>query len=474
MTHALVLGGGLSGLLSAVALSRHVDRVTVVDYDVYPDGPRPRRGIPQAHQSHMFMGGGADALDQLLPGTTDLLYAAGAHKLRMAKDILTLSADGWYTRFDHDAYLISCTRSLIDYTVRLQALRDDVITVLQGTKVIGLVGNAQKVTGARVQAGTEPEYTISADFVVDATGSRSKAPEWLVELGLPQVEEEHLDAGLAYASRVYEAPEWAREGIPAMLIQAKAHEDGPGGGAGLMPLENGRWIIPLIGHRGGQPPTGEEGFNEFARNVRHPMVARLMATAKPVGEIRGARGLADRRRHWEKLPVPENFIAIGDSATVLSPNYATGMSLAAFGALALRTQLKTYGLKPGLSRRVQADIAKLADGPWMTAISSDRWFPGVKTNIKLKGGNAQRKLVARFAQVATVTPLIAGLAFEVATLKSPASKMMSLSALITVFRGPQRAPLTDAEAIAQFPEFTGRLDEDAPAAELSATTSNLS
>lgn len=478
MSHAVVLGGGLAGMLSAVALSRHADRVTIVEYDQYPDEPATRRGIPQAHQSHMFMGGGAEAVDQLLPGTIDLLYAAGAHRLKMSHNILTLSAEGWYRRFDHKAYLISCTRGLIDYTVRQQALRDDTITVLESTKVIGLVGDPAKVTGVRVQEGEQDERTIDADFVVDATGSRSKAPEWLTAIGLPQVQEEFMDAGLAYASRIYEAPEWARDGVPAMLIQAKPQEGRPGGGAGLLPLEGGRWIVPLIGTRGGQPPSNEEGFLEFARGVRHPMVARLIETARPVREIRAARGLADRRRRFEKLPVPEGFVAIGDSATVLSPNYATGMSLAAFGALALRTRLKTHGLKPGLSRKVQADVAKAAAGPWRTAISSDRWFPDVKTNIKLRGGGMQRAMVSRWSRTAAVTPEVAGPALEVATLSSPPSKMMTLPMIMSVLRGPQRPPLTAEEAIAQFPEFGDRLGSDeettSRSEQLRATPSDLS
>src|SRR5205807_3770505 len=32
---------------------------------------RPRKGLPQGHHSHILMRGGAEAFDQLLPGTTD-------------------------------------------------------------------------------------------------------------------------------------------------------------------------------------------------------------------------------------------------------------------------------------------------------------------------------------------------------------------------------------------------------------------
>ncbi|MFC4535718.1 FAD-dependent oxidoreductase [Sphaerisporangium dianthi] len=453
MTRALVLGGGLSGVLAAVALSRHVDEVTVIEGDRLPDGPRPRRGLPQGQQAHMLMAGGAQALDQLLPGTTARLYAAGAHRLTMAGHILTLSGEGWFERFDHDAYLISCSRHLIDHVVRQLAFRDDSITVIESTKVIALTGDAKRVTGARVEHQGGEERTISADFVVDATGSRSRAPQWLADLGLPQVREEFLDAGLAYAGRWYEAPAEAADGLPAVLIQPEPRSGRPGYGAGLLPQEDGKWIVPLIGTRGGQPPTDGDGFLEFARGVRHPLVADLIATARPIGEIRASRGLANRRRLYDRLPVPEGFLAIGDSATVLSPNYATGMSLAALGALSLRTRLKNHGLTPGLSRQVQSDIAKLATGPWRTAIGNDRWFPGVKTNMKLGGGGFQRWFASRWMKTAAVDPKLLAATYEVATLRASQSSMMSLPMLTTVLRGPRRGPLTAAEALARFPEF---------------------
>lgn len=167
----------------------------------------------------MLTAGGAHALDQLLPGTTDLLFAAYAYKLAMGRNILTLSSEGWFRRVDDDAFFIACSRNLLDHVVRQQALTNPAITVLQETKATGLVGTASRVTGVRYEKGTEPEQTLTADLVVDATGSRSKTPQWLTDLGVAELYEEFLDAGLAYAGRLYEAPADAAADFPGVLIQ---------------------------------------------------------------------------------------------------------------------------------------------------------------------------------------------------------------------------------------------------------------
>lgn len=43
MTRAVVLGGGMAGMLSAAVLARHVDEVVVLESDAYPAAPGPRK-----------------------------------------------------------------------------------------------------------------------------------------------------------------------------------------------------------------------------------------------------------------------------------------------------------------------------------------------------------------------------------------------------------------------------------------------
>ncbi|MFD3747343.1 NAD(P)/FAD-dependent oxidoreductase [Nocardia sp. NPDC058633] len=453
MTSAVVLGGGMAGILTAAALAGRADHVTVIEEDRFPDEPSLRRGLPQGHHNHMLMSGGAQAMDALLPGTSDQLFAAGAKRRGMPSDLLTLSAEGWYRRHQGDAYVIACSRKLIDHVVRRQALAHENITVIESAKVTGLVGGRDRITGARIEraGAVEPEI-ISAELVVDALGRRSKTPEWLTELGLPAPEELKVDAGFAYASRLFEAPALATDDFPGVLIQAQSGTGRPGSGAALLPNEGNRWIVALIGTRGGHPPTDEAGFTDFARSLRDPIVADLMAAATPAGPIRAYRGLPNWRRRYEKLALPEGLLVVGDAATTLNPNYATGMSLASLGALALRTEVNRLGFAPGLGRAAQTAIAKSAEGPWQMAVGTDQWFPDVELNIK-RTPEALRRFTARFARVTTENAALSNASFNVAALHAPPSSMMTLPALVTVARGLRETPLDRERAMAQFPEI---------------------
>jgi 2-polyprenyl-6-methoxyphenol hydroxylase-like FAD-dependent oxidoreductase len=453
MTSAVVLGGGMAGMLSATALAAHVDDVTVVEGDRFPEGPELRRGLPQGYHNHMFMSGGVQAADTLLPGLSDALYAAGAKRRGMPSDLLTLSAEGWYRRHrSGDSHVLLCSRALLDHTLRERVLADPRIKLIESAKVVGLDGSAARVTGVRIEQDGGAPRTLAADFVVDATGRRSKAPSWLTGFGLPEVQEDRVDAGFAYASRLYEAPPGTPEDFPGVLIQARSGTGEPGRGAALLPNEGNRWIVALIGTRGGQPPTDGQGFEEFARSLPDPAVADLIARATPAGRIQAYRGLPNWRRHYDRLPLPEGFVVVGDAVTTLNPNYATGMSIAALGALALRTELQRGGLVPGLGKRAQAAIAKASLGPWQMATGTDQWFPDAESTIK-RGPDLLRRFTARFARVTTENAALSDASFKVAALEAPPHSMMTLPALLTVFRGPREKPLTRQEAIAQYPEF---------------------
>ncbi|WP_182885302.1 NAD(P)/FAD-dependent oxidoreductase [Microbispora sp. H10885] len=469
MTHAAIIGGGMAGMLAATAIARHVDRVTIIESDTFPTSPAQRRGLPQGHHNHMLFGGGAMALDTLLPKTTDLLYAHGAHHLRIGERMAMLSPQGWSRRFDGDPFVVTCSRPLLDHVIRRQALSYHRITLIQSAKVVGLTGDASRVTGVRVERDGGPAETIEADLVVDAAGRRSDSPRWLTDLGLPEVAEDTLDAGFAYAGRSFLAPPSAGDDFPGILIQADNSTGEPGRGAALLPNEDGRWIVALIGTRGAHPPTDEEGWLEFARGMRSPIIADLLAGATPLGEIRAYRGLANRRRHFERI-VPEGFVVLGDAAMTLNPNYATGMSISAFGALALREEVERTGFTDGLARRAQQRIAKAGEPWWEVAIGQDRWFPNVRTNLTLRGGPSQLKMAARWGRVVTEHPAMARATYSAASLVITPKKMMTLPLLVAMMRGPKLPPLTADEAIAQYPGFSGVLDAAPADSAVSQTT----
>ncbi|MEV6771983.1 FAD-dependent oxidoreductase [Nocardia sp. NPDC051030] len=458
MSHAIIIGGGLAGMLAAAAVARHIDRVTIVESDVFPGEPATRRGLPQGAINHMLFSGGADVIDELLPHTTDLLQKRGAHKLPFGEQVVSHTPQGWSLRCDGDPYVITCSRPLLDHVVRAQVLSYHRITVLESAKVTGLVGGTARVTGVRLTRRGGVSEILEGDLIIDAAGRRSDAPAWLAELGLPQVREDHLDAGCAYAARTFAAN--APADFPAVLVQADNSTGQPGRAAALLPIEDGRWVCALLGTRGAHPPTDDEGWFDFARALPTSIIADLLATAEPIGGVRPYRDTANRRKHFQEI-VPEGFVVVGDSTMHLNPTYASGMSLAAFGAKALREELHDGGLTPGFARRAQRRIGKAGAPWWGMVIGQDRWYPGVQTSLTLGGGAGQLKMAARWGRLITENADAARATYKVAALTLVPNRMMTPRLMFALLRGAKQPSRTTEAAIAQYPGLTGLLNQPA-------------
>jgi 2-polyprenyl-6-methoxyphenol hydroxylase-like FAD-dependent oxidoreductase len=431
MTRAVVLGGGFAGVLVATVLARHVDEVILVEAGRYPTDPGVRSGLPQAHHSHVLVTGGAEALDTLLPGTVGALLARGAHRRGLPDGALILSADGWFRRHQTGAYLVSGSRWLLDHVVRERALAGGTVTVREGTRVLGLAGDASRITGAVVERPDGRVATIRADAVVDATGRRSRAGRWLADLGAPPVAEETVDSGLAYSTRIYRAPADLAGTVPAVMVHPRPAGDRPGHGATLFPIEGGRWIVTLTGTRGCAPPTAGDGFTAAASALGSPIVADLTAAAEPVGGVRPFRATANRRRFFERVPRPAGFLVVGDALVAVNPVYSHGMSVAALTALRLADELDRRGAEPPVFAGLQATVAAVADRSWRMATQQDRLpTPGRARMTRVLGNRALTTAMFR------------------------AQALMSTEDIVDL-RDDPAPPLTTEEAIAQFPELAG-------------------
>ena len=96
--HAVVIGGSLAGILSARVLWDYYDRVTVIERDKIPDSTDPRDGVPQGRHVHVIYGGGANAIEGLLPGFFADLVEAGSQKLDFCNDLAWYQGGVWKLR----------------------------------------------------------------------------------------------------------------------------------------------------------------------------------------------------------------------------------------------------------------------------------------------------------------------------------------------------------------------------------------
>ncbi|MFK0123470.1 FAD-dependent oxidoreductase [Streptomyces nigra] len=457
---AVVLGGSHTGMLAAQALAGSADRVVVVERDMLPSGPDPRKGLPQSRHVHLLWSGGVRALEELLPGIGADLRAAGARRAPITTDMVALSPRGWFRRWPESHHIVLAGRDLLDATVRSRVLADERIELLDGTEVLDLLGDARAVTGVRLRGRDGRESTLEAGLVVDATGRGSAAPRWLAALGLPAPVRREVDSGLAYASRLYLAPEPAREGFPVVNVQADPRAGGPGRAGVLLPIEHGRWLVTLSGTRGGEPGTSDEEFARFAREeLRHPVIGELIERAEPLTGVAFTRTTANRRHSYERMPDwPENLTVLGDALAAYNPVYGHGLSVGAQSALILRETVRRYGWgAAGLARRVQKAVARPVGAAWDLAIGQDVFYPGATET----GPTLRDRLVAgyvdRLMHTATGNGRIARRVTDVTSLERRAEVLLGPSVLLAAAVGPLKPQLTGPPLTAEEMKKAGLL-----------------
>lgn len=371
--HAVVIGGSITGLLTARILTHHYDRITIIERDILPDQPVYRPGVPQGRQGHILLERGRAILEELFPGFQEEIVARGAHPLDMSADIAWLTPFGWSIRFDSNVTILSCSRFFLEWNVRRQLDAFPQIGFLPDSEVKGLLMDAEgtMVTGVRVRAGEE-EHSLLADLVVDASGRNSKASQWLKQVGYLPPEETIVSAHIGYASRLYEFPEGFDADWKAFFLQTLPPYQPRG--AFLFPLENNRWLATLGGGDKDYPPADEGEFLEFIRTLPTPVMYDALQKAKPLSPIYCHRATQNRLRHYERLfQLPDGFVALGDAVCALNPIYGQGMSAAALSALLLDRTIKEWQKDElwGFSLHFQKELAKANAPLWEMATTED-------------------------------------------------------------------------------------------------------
>ena len=385
--HAIVIGGGMAGLLAARVLANHFERVTLIERDHYPQEPIFRSGVPQGRHIHILLMRGQQILEALFPGITDKLLARGANAIDFIDDFALHFWSGWIPQKPSHLQVYACTRLLIEWQVRQELLKHEQVHILEGQAVIDLAASSDKqsVTGVRMRqrsrttpADSEPSE-IAADLVVDASGRHSHAPQWLEALGYEPPCESVVNAFLGYATRLYTPPADSKRRWKGMYILNDPPENLRSGL--IWPIEGGQWMVLLAGAGKDYPPTEDEAFLEYAKGLLDPMFYEAIREAQPLSPIYGYRQTENRLRHFERLKRhPEGFVVLGDAYCAFNPIYGQGMTVAAQDAMILNESLgqnEGRGLR-GLPRSFQRKLAQVHEFPWQLATASDYRVPNVE------------------------------------------------------------------------------------------------
>ncbi|MGY1794544.1 FAD-dependent oxidoreductase [Geodermatophilus sp. SYSU D00525] len=427
--HAVVVGGSMAGLLAARALAGHLDRVTVVERDVLPEGPGHRKGVPQDRQLHALLARGRGSLDRLFPGFSAELEAAGAVWARMPADFALLGPFGWIDRRAAGWTGLFASRPLIEATVRRRVRQLPGVTVREGCEVTGVRASedGRAVSGVTVRRLDTGETTrLDADLVVDASGRGSRAVAWLTALGYPEPERSEVDPDIAYASRLVRIPEGFTADWKAVMLTSKPPTVLRTGY--VFPIEGRQWHVAAMGAAGDHPPTDDAGFAAFLRSLRHPVLADAVERAEPVTPVRSHRGTANRRWHFERMPRrPERFVVVGDAVCAFDPVYGQGMSMAAVEAeildacLCEQRRRQRAGDLDGLATRFQRRLARALADPWMFSTGEDLRFPTTTGTEVTRTSRLMHRYLDRVLAASTQDPRVADLFARTLGMLEPAS-----------------------------------------------------
>src|SRR5262249_43473126 len=334
--HAVIIGGGIGGLLAAHALAGRFERVTILERYGYPPdsvspAPPARRGVPQSRCLHLLMAAGAAAFDELVPGWREELVALGAHPFDASADALVRFSTGWLPRRPSGITTYACSRALLESVLRRRLSGKSTVHVREGQTVVGLLGSTlgDRVIGVhtaeRYAAG---ERILMADLVVDASGATSTLPRWIFRLSNSARSPLHktvVEPGTEYVSRWFHiearhAPDWHCLSI-APSMGAALHS------AMMLRAGSGGWGVVLLAPPGEPLPADDVGFLDFIAGLGDGELREVLARATPVSPIHRYGPTSNRMTHYDRVTGwPAGLVAIGDSVCTLDPYFGLGMT----------------------------------------------------------------------------------------------------------------------------------------------------
>ncbi|MGE3289120.1 MAG: NAD(P)/FAD-dependent oxidoreductase [Pseudonocardia sp.] len=428
----VVVGGGMAGLLAAAAAAAHGDRVTVLEHDELPAGPQARPGTPQAVHTHGLLASGRLAIEELLPGLTGDLVAAGA----LAGGDAGRAGRWWIG----GGLIADCDLGLSGVVISRLALEHAVrervgkvlptVEIRSGVDVVGLLGDAERVTGvvARDRGAGSAARQIEAELVIDASGRSGRAMKWLPAIGAAAPREERVQVGVRYATVHVEATAADLDG--RVVVVCAATPEVPRGGVAIR-QEDGTWILTLFSYGDTSVPADTDGLRQFAATLVSPDLAALLGDRDPLHAPLPYRFPDCRRRRIEEIVLPSGYAPIGDAVASFDPTFGQGMSVAALQALALRDALA--GGPEGMRRAYVRRATGIVDCAWTIVVGAVVQLPGVSGPAPA-GHAAISRYVRRLQRVARQDPHVAGALMRATYLVDPPRALMRPAVAIRVLR----------------------------------------
>ena len=375
--HVLVIGAGIGGLCTALALGPIGREVLILERDPPPpagDADRAfadwnRRGVGHLRHSHAFLARLRSIIQHQHPELLAELLEAGCRELTFEGGLSELHRRRYKPEpIDAELAILTSRRTTLELVIRRYVERLPNVSIRSETFVSSLVtepGPPIRVTGVTLQSGE----TLTADLVVDAGGRLSAAMEQLIELGAP-IQEEAEPAGILYFTRHYRLKPGCTE-----PPRGAAPATGDLGFLkfGVFPGDNGCFSItlcaPEIELALRTAIVDPEVFDAVCRQMPGLVAWIDPERTEGVGRVHGMGDLVSR---WRDV-TPEGqaavlgFFPLGDSLVRTNPLYGRGCSFAAVSAYLLRDALEA-GADPAQRLLAYSAAIRRELRPYFTAM----------------------------------------------------------------------------------------------------------
>ncbi|MDB5470923.1 MAG: FAD-dependent oxidoreductase [Caulobacter sp.] len=366
----LVIGAGMAGLFTTLALGSRGHAVTILERDPPPpEGGADaafdawnRRGVGHLRHSHAFLARLRSIVVERHPALHQRLIAAGCQEMTFASGLTGKAAARYRPEpGDETLTVLTSRRTTLELVLRQYVAELPGVALRSGVNVAGLAGGVKD--GAFVCEGLRlDDGEVLPGLVVDAAGRTSQTFDWLAEGGITVPEEEE-DAGILYYTRHYRL-------LPGQEQPDRAGAPGAGDLGfikyGVFPADNGCFSITLA------VPEIEEALRRAVMRpetfdalcLLMPGIARWTdpARAEPLGKV---YGMGDLRSRWRDMapagrPLALNLFPIGDGLVRTNPLYGRGCSFAAVTgelvAQALEAETDPTARAAAFSRALQAQL----------------------------------------------------------------------------------------------------------------------
>ncbi len=351
----LVIGAGVAGLCTALALGPTGRTVTLLERDEPPPSGDAdeafrdwnRRGVGHLRQSHAFLARLGKIIRQDHPKLREALLETGVRELGFETMLWPAQKRTYVPKpVDADFALLTSRRTTLELVIRRYVETLPNVAICSGAMVRRLITERDPagritVVGVEVDEGGEARE-LRAPVVIDAGGRLSPAIEQLIAEGAP-IAEENETAGILYFTRHYRLrpgkSEPPREGNP------------PSGGDlgylkfGVFPGDNNCFSItmcvPEIEYELRKAIVRPETWDRMIDQLPGLKVWCDAEQAEPTSRV---FGMGDLMSRWRDLahdgkPAVLGFFAVGDCLVRTNPLYGRGCSLAAVEAYMVRDVL---------------------------------------------------------------------------------------------------------------------------------------